>query len=226
MTLAIVTIEATAAGTGAMTAVPFAKAIAMSEAVSDKVETTVGQVAAETTPAAGITIAISEETAAAIVAAMRSQTSTALTSGTARSINRASTRGKNAARIRATRSLLTAVSMEAIISSMMMTTLSAAPRAATAGAATIAVRARAAAMVVLETTTLEPATPCLQKKSKSLANKKGFKRSRHVSRPRHASNRSSALATKPLAAKRSKHSLPIPLMRTMSLQANRKPRQQ
>ena len=52
-TLAIITIEATAEGTEAMTAVPFAKAIATSEAVSDKVETTAGQVAADKTPQQG-----------------------------------------------------------------------------------------------------------------------------------------------------------------------------
>jgi hypothetical protein len=206
--LAIVTIEAAAEGTEAMTAVPFAKAIAMSEAVSDKVEATAGQVAADKTPAVGITIAISEETAAARTAAMRSQTSTAQTSRTAMSINRAITRGKNAARIRATRSLLTVVSMKAIISSMMMT-LSAAPRAAAAGAATIAVRARAAAVLVLTTTTLEPATPCLQRKSESLAKRlQGLRKSRHASQLRHASSlcSSSALSTKPLAARRNKHS--------------------
>ena len=201
-TLAIVTIEATADGTEAKTAVPLAKAIATSEAISDKVEPTAGQVAADKTPAVGITTAISEETAAALEAAMRSQTSTAQTSGTAMSINRASTRGKNAALTRATRSRLTAASMKAIIRSMMMT-LSAAPRAATAGAATIAMRARAAAMVVLETTTLEPATPCLQRKSESLAKRLDLRKSRHASRPRHASSlsTSSALATKPLAAR-------------------------
>ena len=147
-TIAIETIEATAEWTEAMMAVPFAKAIAMSKAISDKVETTAGQVATDKTPAAGTTIAISEAIAAT-AATMRSRIFTAQISGTARSINRTSTRGKNAARIHATRRL-TIVSMKAIISSMMMPTLLVVPRAAAARAATAAMRARAAAMVVLK----------------------------------------------------------------------------
>jgi len=47
--------------------------------------------------------------------------------------------------------------------------------AATAGAATTAMRAHAAAMVVLTTTILEPATPCLWKKNESLARRRGSK---------------------------------------------------
>ena len=51
--LAIETIEATAEGTEAMMAVPFTNAIAMSEAISDKVGMTAGLVAQTRPPQQG-----------------------------------------------------------------------------------------------------------------------------------------------------------------------------
>ena len=80
-----------------------------------QVETTAGQAAATKTPAAGTTTAMTSKTiavaATATTAVMISHSFTDQTSETARSINRASTRGKNAERIRAIRRL-TIVSMK------------------------------------------------------------------------------------------------------------------
>jgi len=217
-------IEATIDGTEAVMAVPLTRAIATSEAATAMVETTADQATAAKSLAVGTINATISETATKISvtsAAMISRSFIALTSDTARSINRASTLWKNVARTHPTRSLTIVSNMRAITKSMMTppwqaTGVKPAEAATRAASAT---RAPAAAMVVLETTTLEAATPCLQRKNASIARKRGSKRSRHTSQ-------SSVLVTKPLATRRSKRTSLIPLTRRTNLQATRMPRQQ
>jgi len=131
--------------------VALARAIATSKSASAMVGATAGQAAAAKSPAARTIDATASKTAARTTAttpAMISRSFIAQTSKTTKSTNRASTCGKNAAQIRATRSLAIVSSMRAIIRSMMTPPLPTA-KAAAAGAATAAMRARAAAMVVL-----------------------------------------------------------------------------
>jgi hypothetical protein len=149
------TTATTDVGTGAVMAVPLARATATSEAAVDMAETNAGQETAVSNPVLGMvaaTTSVIAETIAETIAALTSRSSFARISETANSTSRASTRGRNVARTRATRSLTIVSSMRAIIR-IMMTPQPPAARAAAAGAATAAMKALTAAMVVWITTT-------------------------------------------------------------------------